>query len=378
MRPLRVLLQNRSGAREQPGGDLMLMERYQRELERLGHRVDLAFGPADPAQYDLVHLFNLTLPGITGGFARAAVAAGVPFVVTALHEDWERTLMPRIGAQELFRRHLTGEWDEHLLRRGLEDLRRIPPGARPGNELTASHAACLLASGESERERLLRDYPLALRVEVMHFGAELPDADPAGAGGFAARHGIGDYVLCVGRLETRKNQLMLLQALRNDRVPLVFVTGGFTWPDQQAYAGLCRSFWRRAPTLFLERLDAAELVSAFRGARALVMPSWEELPGLVALEAAALGCPVVASSTGTLHSYLGDSAIYCDPGNPESIRQAVFMALSDPPQPALVERARSHTWERAARELAELYAQVLAETDPRRARREFPGLARAG
>jgi len=54
------------------------------------------------------------------------------------------------------------------------------------------------------------------------------------------------------------------------------------------------------------------------------------------------------------------------------------MALSDPPQPALVERARSHTWERAARELAELYAQVLAETDPRRARREFPGLARAG
>jgi glycosyltransferase involved in cell wall biosynthesis len=367
MRRLRVLLQNRAGAREQPGGDLVLMERYRRELERLGHRADLAFGPADPSAYDMVHLFNLTLPGITGGYARAAVAAGVPFVVTALHEDWQRTLRPRVAAQEIFRRHLAGEIDEHGLRRALEDLRRIPPGGRPGNDLAASHAACLLASGESERVRLRRDYPLARRVEVLRFGADAP-AEAGAAGDFAARHGIGDYALCVGRLETRKNQLMLLQALRNDPIALVFATGGFTWPDQQAYADLCRSFPRRAPTLFLGRLDAAELAAAYRGARALLMPSWEELPGLVALEAAALGCPVVASSTGTLHDYLGDAAVWCDPGNPESIRQALFIALSAPPAAALAERAREHGWERAALQLVQLYASVLA-ADPRRAGR---------
>jgi glycosyltransferase involved in cell wall biosynthesis len=374
MKPLRVLMQNRAHAREQPGGDLVLMERYRRELECLGHRVDLAFGPADPGRYDLVHLFNLTLPAVTGGFARAAIAAGVPFVVTALHEDWQHTLAPRIAAHEIFRLHLGGEWDEHALRRALEDIRRQPPGPRPESDLAASHAACLLASGESERRRLERDYPLARRVEVLRFGAELPAAASPDPCAFAARHGLGDYLLCVGRLETRKNQLMLLQALRNDRIALVFATGGFTY--QPPYAELCRSFPRRGPTLFLERVGDAELAEAYRGARALVMPSWEELPGLVALEAAALGCPVVASSTGTLDSYLDQGVAWCDPGNPESIRNAVFRALSEPPPAALAERARSHTWERAARELAQLYAEVAAS--PQRALRERVPAASAG
>ena len=374
-RRLRVLFQNRRGVDTLSGGDGVVMQRCCAELERLGVETDIALADTDPSRYDVVHLFNLALPELLEEDARSATRAGVPFVVTCLYEDWPRFLGASQSIREAFRLHLGGEWDEHKLRHGFEALRHVECTVENDNTYAARHAACLLASGESERERLLQDYPDAKRVEVVFFGGDCPGNRKLDSGAFRTRHKLRDYVLCVGRLEPRKNQLMLLEALRRDSIPLVFVTGGHTTDTE--YDDMCRRFPRQAPTLFLERLEDDLLISAYRGASVLAVPSWYELPGLTALEAAGLGCPVVASGWGTLPDYLGDHVIYCEPNNPESIRQAIFRALSEPSSDALAHRAQEHTWARTAWSLLKVYrgAQQRRAFDPDRTLRREHGLA---
>ncbi len=46
----------------------------------------------------------------------------------------------------------------------------------------------------------------------------------------------------------------------------------------------------------------------------LVLPSWMEGYGLPAIEAAACGCPVIATRCSPLPEILGDSALFFNPG----------------------------------------------------------------
>src|SRR5581483_3382804 len=98
---------------------------------------------------------------------------------------------------------------------------------------------------------------------------EIPIAVPPRGDGepeaFRAKYGTRDFVLCVGRLEPRKNQLTLLHALADDDVDVVLATGG--WAYRTDYLEACRAFRRRGRTLYLPKLSPTELVGAYRAAR---------------------------------------------------------------------------------------------------------------
>ena len=92
---------------------------------------------------------------------------------------------------------------------------------------------------------------------------------------------------------------MLLYALRELDVPLVFINSE---SKQPAYEELCRSFPRRAKTIFTGPVSEEMLFSAYRAAKVHALPSWFELPGLVSLEAGWMGCNVVTGSWGTMRN----------------------------------------------------------------------------
>jgi glycosyltransferase involved in cell wall biosynthesis len=119
------------------------------------------------------------------------------------------------------------------------------------------------------------------------------------------------FILCVGRVEPRKNQLMLLLALQESDLPVVFADGGFMY--QPEYFDMCKAFARKGRTVFTGRLSDELLVSAYRACRLHCLPSWYELPGLVSLEAASYGCTVIASPWGCLPDYLPDGCISVRP-----------------------------------------------------------------
>ena len=88
---MRVLMQNRSNALTQRGGDTSVMERLAEGLRARGAVVELDFtAQIALAAYDVVHLFNFATPELTEVLAKRCDVAGKPYVVTTLYEDWPR------------------------------------------------------------------------------------------------------------------------------------------------------------------------------------------------------------------------------------------------------------------------------------------------
>jgi len=359
-RRLRVLLQNRSNAFSHPGGDTGIMNGLHDGLTALDVEVHASAELEDMSGVDLVHLVNLTILPASRRFAQNALRHNIPYVVTALYEDWPRFLDKSNATLGLFEDYAQSGYDKGLFENRLAELRRIPPAAKLENEFVAKAARALLASGEREAARLRKDFPEAADgVHVVPFGISVVEHLSSDfKNEFRQRMGIGSFVLCVGRLETRKNQLMLLKALEEDDLTLLFVGGGFTY--QPAYEKLCRTFRRQGSNLFFGQVSALQLAALYSTARCHVLPSWYELPGLVSVEAAAYGCPVAASTWGGVEDYLpSDGFFACQPDDPVSIRKAVFQAIESNPIPELARRARQFTWQKSAEQTLQIYENIL-------------------
>jgi glycosyltransferase involved in cell wall biosynthesis len=80
------------------------------------------------------------------------------------------------------------------------------------------------------------------------------------------------------------------------------------------------------PLGFVQRGD---LTALYRQALALTYVSWCGPENLPPLEAFALGCPVIATDIPGAREQLGDGALFCEPGSPESIAEAIARCHAD-------------------------------------------------
>ncbi|RMD87922.1 MAG: glycosyltransferase, partial [Candidatus Dadabacteria bacterium] len=357
-RVMRVLMQNRPTAYEQPGGDTVVMDRLKEGLEKRGVYVDIDLtGEADISKYNLVHLFNFATPDYTRMLARRAYEKGVPYVVTALCED---------VASFHNQSHVCAEFMKEYVRRGQDrewyvsskpDYKAIESSGSFDAGWIAENASAVFVTGAKEGQVIKRLYPNTAPIKVVKLGYEVRmEGDP---NLFINRYGVRDFVLCVGRLESRKNQLMLLKALEDVSLPLVLIGGDFSY--QPDYAQAVRLFKRSGETLVLGRLPEEMLASAYAAAKVHALPSWYELPGLVSLEAGFYGCNIVACNRGTIYDYLGDRVFYCNPEDEDSIRRAVLMAFQRPNQSGLKEVIMENTWDKAAEKTLETYQRIAGK-----------------
>jgi hypothetical protein len=173
---------------------------------------------------------------------------------------------------------------------------------------------------------------------------------------FVAKYGLRDFVLCVGRVEKKKNQLSLIAAVLPTGIPLVIVGQ----PNPEPYLELCRRYAGNN-VHFIPSLSEEELASAYAAAKVHALTSWVELPGLTSIEAAAAGCNIVTTDRGSPPEYFADMAWYCDPARVDSIREAVVAAYGTPRTGKLRERIREHyTWKQAAERTREGYLLAVA------------------
>lgn len=353
----RVLMQNRPNALSHPGGDTVVMNKLAEGLRRRGVEVTIDVeGKEEPKHYDLVHLYNFATPDITEHYAKRCVEAEVPYLVTTMYEDlplFQNQMYLLFQAMEAYVKYGQPQekWEELVA--ALQDCPRSAPYQ---NTFTAEHAEILIASGAREKVVLHRDYPQAKRIETYELGCEVSTQEVSPTL-FEEKYGIKDFILCVGRLETRKNQLMLLKALETSELPVVLAGGGFTY--QPEYEALCRAFKRTGQTIIVGRLEPQMLASAYSAARVHALPSWYELPGIVSMEAARRGKNIVVSDYGTARDYFGDLAYYCEPHDAEGIYSAVMAAYYAPTRKGLAERVEGCSWDNAAKRVFALYQEVL-------------------
>jgi len=109
------------------------------------------------------------------------------------------------------------------------------------------------------------------------------------------------------------------------------------------------------------------LSSYYRAADVCIVPSRSESFGLVALEAAACGTPVVASAVGGLTTLVdhGHTGFLVDEPDPRAYAAAVRRVVDEPLaaerfSTALVLRARRYTWRAAAAALVELHDELAS------------------
>jgi glycosyltransferase involved in cell wall biosynthesis len=87
--------------------------------------------------------------------------------------------------------------------------------------------------------------------------------------------------------------------------------------------------------------------------------------GLPAVEAAACGCPVIATTESPLPELLGDAGLYIDPRKPAELLDALNRVLTSPERQAFMRRAGLEaasrlTWTAAAKDLLQLMQQAVA------------------
>jgi glycosyltransferase involved in cell wall biosynthesis len=117
--------------------------------------------------------------------------------------------------------------------------------------------------------------------------------------------------------------------------------------------------------IFTGYLPDDDLVLLLNLGTALVLPSLMEGFGLPAIEAAACGCPVIATTESPLPGLLGEGGIFVDPANDAALEAALTSVLESEEQRRRMREtglsaARRLTWDAAARELMSLIQKVGA------------------
>jgi glycosyltransferase involved in cell wall biosynthesis len=103
----------------------------------------------------------------------------------------------------------------------------------------------------------------------------------------------------------------------------------------------------------------------YERASMLVLPSFDEGFGIPALEAMAMGVPVIGADRGALPEVLGDAGLLVDPDDTSAIADAMRRVLEDSAlrrrmADAGVARAAQYTWQSSAQRLYEMYRSVVA------------------
>ncbi len=356
---MRALWLIRADLESSPGGDTTQILETAAALRQRGVTVELSSAQCpDFGRFDIVHLFHLDRVWENVGWCRQIRAAGIPSVLSPIYwpsDEFDRngrTGLPAPLAQ------LGGALPYHylklihrcmltLLDRGeLRTLRDASRGYQFARRFVLETVDALLPNSRAERDQLEERFGLHQPLFVVRNAVNPETFSDQCATTQPEVDSDTRTVLCVGRIEPRKNQLMLISALKDSglRLRIIGRTGDF----HRGYERRCRR--EAGPNVeVLGWRTPRELQRWYRASGVHVCPSWYETPGLASLEAAYCGCPIVVTSPGSTREYFGDQAEYCDPGDPRSIRNAVERALARPAPSTLARKIGANfTWEEAA------------------------------
>ena len=232
----------------------------------------------------------------------------------------------------------------------------------------------VLANAAAEADELVDHYDAdPARIEIVPPGVDHAFFSPGDRAGARAALGLGGHpvLLFVGRIQPLKGLDVAVRALaemeRRDAV--LVAVGGTSGPAGDAHlaevVALARELGVADRLRFVPAQPHHLLSTFYRAADLVLVPSRSESFGLVALEAAACGTPVVASSVGGLQTLVidGRSGVLVPERAPSSFAAAADRVLADP---ALADHlaaggvriARDYTWSTTAARLRRVYADV--------------------
>lgn len=199
------------------------------------------------------------------------------------------------------------------------------------------------------------------RIRVVHHGVT-PVQIPA-----VARENV---VLCVGAIQRRKNQAVLVSAFAAMPGDWRLVLAG----SQGYEAEETRAAIQRSPARDRIRitgyLPPGELGAWYGRARIFAFPSLDEGFGMPILEAMAAGVPVITGNRSALPEVAGDAAWIVDATRTDELADALrSLAADEVKRDELIrrgrERAKIFSWTKACDETRRVYRELLQVDSPR-------------
>ncbi|HEX2178838.1 MAG TPA: glycosyltransferase family 1 protein [Actinomycetota bacterium] len=292
----------------------------------------LGFPPVDGG-LDVVHATGLAIPPSRGAA-----------LVSTIH-DLAVTTMPEV---------VPGLW-RRIYQRG---LRRA-----------VEESKVLCAVSEATRQQIVDAYSVdPERIVVTPEAPNVTPASPCDPGALGRLGVSGPYILTVGTVEPRKNQVRLVKAFAQAGEPLAghtLVLAGIPgWGQEQVEAAIdrLRIGHRVVLTGKVTNLDLAAL---YAGAHVFALPSLYEGFGIPLVEAMSFGVPCVAGSTPALAELAGDAALLCDPADVDGLAAALVSLATDETvrerlSAAARSRAAGYSWAGTARLTIEAYRRAAA------------------
>ncbi len=230
-------------------------------------------------------------------------------------------------------------------------------------KLLAQKAAKIIAISENTKKDILRFLPGfdERKIAVTYLANSLSKSDvPSSNFQIPA-----NYIFFVGGRGKYKNFEFFIRSVRSlmaeyDDLNIVCAGGGpFSDFEKDVFESL--GIKGRIHCYSVTDTDMAWL---YQNALAFVFPSLYEGFGIPVLEAFACRCPVICSNTSSLPEVGGEAAVYFDPNNAESIREAVTKAIyNEELRQNLInrglKRSQNFSWAKTAEKTESIYRSIL-------------------
>ena len=368
-------------------GGMNVVVRHQAEaIASLGHTVDILTRRSSPDQPDEIQpAERVTLRFLDAGPAEPAAKGD--------HEgfiDEFRSRLSTLGPYDIIHSH---HWFSGMAALPAARLRGIPhvqsfhsiaadestplsSGERPesagrmaGEAWLAQESDAVVAISEAEARTVVR----CLGGSADRIAIVLPGVDGELFHPTPHRQAPGRrYALAAGRLQPLKGLDLAIEAIAGvpESVRPELVIAGEASADFDGYADELRAIARlhgiERDVRFIGPQSRANLATLLREASVVLVPSHSETYGLVALEGAASGVPVIAAGSGGLREAVvdGETGVVLDSRDPEAWAEAVTRVLMDPEfarrlSLAARERAEHLDWSRSAEGLIAVYRALL-------------------
>ncbi|ADY52806.1 glycosyl transferase group 1 [Pseudopedobacter saltans DSM 12145] len=172
------------------------------------------------------------------------------------------------------------------------------------------------------------------------------------------------FLLCVGTIEQRKNQLLILQALNQIPEDIKLVLVGKPTAYKTELTTYIQTYNLENRVHFLEKVPFQDLPLIYQLANIFVYPSRFEGFGIPLLEAISAGVPAIGATGSCLEEAGGPDSLYTYPDNHNELAKYINMVLqSDELRQKMIEKglqyASKFSEENIARNLMNVYKKTL-------------------
>jgi glycosyltransferase involved in cell wall biosynthesis len=337
----KILIFDRLDSKQFPGGDTIQINAIANYLRENGHEVIITSNLlTDLQDCDIVFIFNLTNPIEAYLQALIVEKMGKPYILFPVYWNLDALKIPAWSVKVALKNLLP-----HFMKSTLRALNFWRKNKGLLNELdigwlhlinskklirfTLLHSKYVCPNSKAELEHIIEHFQIKGIVDkcrIIYNGVDLKEIQSTIVDNKLNVEVPEKYICCIGGIGPRKNQLNLVKAM--DGLPIDLLIVG------KASAGCGRYLAQinkcAGPNIhFLNSLPHQDVLKIIYRSHSLIQPSYIETPGLAALEAVALGIPVIVSDLPPVKEYFKELAFYSDPHDIDSIRHAILRLFDD-------------------------------------------------